>query len=455
MDTPICDFVRRYAGQNALRLHMPGHKGIGALGVEHLDITEIDGADSLYEAEGIIRQSERNASELFGCETLYSTEGSSLCIRAMLYLAMLWGKEQERSPLVLAGRNAHKTFLSAVALLDLDVEWLWPEEGGSYLSCEVKAETLEKLLAGRTQIPTAVYLTTPDYLGNLVDIAPIAEVCRKYNVLLLVDNAHGAYLRFLPESRHPIDLGAHLCCGSAHKTLGVLTGGAYLHLSDDLPARVRAQAKNALALFGSTSPSYLILQSLDTANRTLAEGYRKRLAEFVDCAQGLKERLAARGYVLVGNEPLKLTVCTKPCGYTGEEYAARLLRQNVVCEFADPDFVVLMLTPEIGEEGLMRLENAMCSIEGRSPLRECPPLPCRPECVLSPREAALSVGEAVRAEESVGRVLAAATVGCPPAVPIVVCGERIDGAVLAQFRYYGIKTCTVVKQQGVAFDLKL
>ena len=112
-DTPICDFVRRYAESGTARLHMPGHKGRGALGFEQFDITEIAGADSLYEADGIIAQSEANASLLFGCPTFYSTEGSSQCIRAMLYLALLYGKETGRKPVIAAGRNAHKSFLTA------------------------------------------------------------------------------------------------------------------------------------------------------------------------------------------------------------------------------------------------------------------------------------------------------------------------------------------------------
>lgn len=90
MHTPIADFVRAYASSDTLRLHMPGHKGAEFLGLEKLDITEIRGADSLYEAEGIIARSERNASILFGCPTYYSTEGSSQCIRAMLHLAALY-----------------------------------------------------------------------------------------------------------------------------------------------------------------------------------------------------------------------------------------------------------------------------------------------------------------------------------------------------------------------------
>ena len=154
METPICDFVRAYAESEAIRLHMPGHKGKNLLGLEALDITEIDGADSLYEASGIIQRSEENASRLFGCPTFYSTEGSSQCIQAMLYWAMLHAKEQGKRPVIAAGRNAHKTFLTGAALLDLDVRWLYPK-GGSYLSCDLTPEEVEAVL--EKEAPTAVY----------------------------------------------------------------------------------------------------------------------------------------------------------------------------------------------------------------------------------------------------------------------------------------------------------
>ena len=115
MDTPIYDFAKAYQSAAPARLHMPGHKGRGPLGCEGLDLTEITGADSLFEASGIIAQSEQNASRLFGCPTFYSTEGSSLCIRAMVRLSCLWAELQGRAPLILAARNVHKTFLSAAA----------------------------------------------------------------------------------------------------------------------------------------------------------------------------------------------------------------------------------------------------------------------------------------------------------------------------------------------------
>lgn len=447
MNTPICDFARRYADSGALRLHMPGHKGAPLLGPEPYDLTEIDGADSLYEASGIIRESEENASSLFGCTTLYSTEGSSLCIRAMLYLTVIYARQKGQRPLIAAGRNAHKAFVSAAALLDLEISWLYPEENASYLTCRPDPEKLDAFLARAPEKPAAVYITSPDYLGNTADIEGLARVCHRHGVLLLVDNAHGAYLKFLPRSQHPMDLGADLCCDSAHKTLPVLTGGAYLHLASGLPELFFRQAKNALCLFGSTSPSYLILQSLDRANPYLAEGYRERLAAFTGETGALKGRLIGHGYTLMGDEPLKLTLAAKDYGYSGTALAALLREGGIVCEFADPDFLVLMLTPETGSAGLAMLEKALLSLPCRPALSEKAPDFCRPEKVMSIREASLSPSEIVPVSACAGRVLAAANVGCPPAVPIVVCGERIDEAALHCFAYYGIKDCTVVRKE--------
>ena len=435
--TPICDFLKQYAEKDVLRLHMPGHKGQGKLGVEQYDITEVSGADSLYEAAGIIHQSEQNASALFGCPTYYSAEGSSLAIRAMVYLAMQHAKARGKQPKIAAGRNAHKVFLSAVTLLDVDVAWI---AGDSYLSCKIDAETLEKVI--EAEHPTAVYVTSPDYLGNITDVAALAEVAHRHDCLLLVDNAHGAYLKFLTPSMHPVDLGADLCADSAHKTLPVLTGGAYLHIGAQHPHLVR-QAKTALALFGSTSPSYLIMQSLDAANAVLDGAYRAELAEFVAQYGQMKSRLT--GWGVVGTEPLKLTIETKPRGYYGTEVAQILRAQGIEGEFADPDYVVFMITPEIGKAGLDRLEKALMEIPAKTAILEAPPKFHLPQRALSIRVAAFSESEVIPVAEGLGRILASPTVGCPPAVPVVACGERIDEAALNCFRYYGINTCTVVR----------
>ena len=265
--TPIHDFVKKYIQSGVTRLHMPGHKGSGFLGIEKYDITEIDGADVLYHSGGIIRESEDIASELFGsARTVYSCEGSSLSIRAMLYLALLYGRSIGRKPVILAARNAHKVFMTACALLDFETVWMLPESGSGVVSCVITPKELDKKLSEMEEKPVAVYITSPDYLGFMSDIGGLSEVCKAHGVLLLVDNAHGAYLAFTEKNMHPISLGADMCCDSAHKTLPVLTGGGYLHISENAPTFFKDNAENAMSIFASTSPSYIIMQSIDLAN---------------------------------------------------------------------------------------------------------------------------------------------------------------------------------------------
>ena len=438
MNTPVADFVQRYAKAGTARLHMPGHKGRCFLGCEPWDITEIHGADALYEAEGILAESEQNAAALFGSQrTCYSTEGSSQCIRAMLYLAVA----ASGSHTVVAARNVHRAFVSAAALLDLEIRWLWPEESRSLCGCPISPAQLEETLHSLPEPPAAVYLTSPDYLGGMAEIPALAQVCHQHGTLLLVDNAHGAYLRFLQPSLHPLDLGADLCCDSAHKTLPVLTGGAYLHLSPTAPAQLAPLAKSALGLFGSTSPSYLTLASLDLCNRYLAEGYPQRLAEAVERLAELRERLTAAGWRVEPSDPLRVTVAA-PRGVTGQELAGQLRRQGVECEYADRDFLVLMATPENTPEELAQAAAALGQCLGEA---NPPQLPlARGERACSIRQAAFAPRETVDAAHSLGRVCSLPTVGCPPAIPIAVSGERITPEALALFAYYGIEQVEVL-----------
>ncbi len=444
MRTPIIDFAEKYASSSAKRFHMPGHKGSGILGVEATDITEITGADVLYSAKGIIKESEENAAKLFDTEkTFYSTEGSSLCIRAMLYLLSQSAKEKGKKPLILAARNAHKTFISAAAIMDIDVEWFFG--GEDLLSCTIDLELLENAI--KEYSPTALYITSPDYLGNIADIKKVAELCHRYKVVLAVDNAHGAYLKFLNPSLHPMDLGADICCDSAHKTLPVLTGGAYLHISKNADSIFADMAENALSLFASTSPSYIILQSLDGANKIMSRpGFVGDILKISEMVKALVARLKAAGYNAFLGEPLKLTICARDYGYRGSELAKLLENQNIFPEFADPDFLVLMFSASSTKSEIKALEEVLLSIQRKPKIERILPIFGKASKKISPNKAVNSLCERVSAEKAVGRILATASINCPPAVPILVCGEEITENAIEWFKYYNIKEVFVVKE---------
>jgi len=445
MNTPIADFVRSYASSDVSRLHMPGHKGRAVLGCENLDITEIAGADSLYEADGIIARSEENAAALFGSQkTLYATGGSSQCIRAMLYLLITLRPRKSR-PVILAARNVHKSFIHAAALIGFDVEWLLPEgERTSLCACPVSPAALVKALGSTDTPPAAVYLTSPDYLGGLQDIKSIAKICHDRGVRLAVDNAHGAYLHFCEPPMHPLDLGADICCDSAHKTLPVLTGGAYLHLGSRLPAEFGEKAREALSLFGSTSPSYLTLCSLDLCNAELESGYRAELERTIAGIDGFCTRLQERGWKLTHDEPLKVTVHASLCGLSGHEAARRLRDGGVEMEYTDSDDVVLMISPMNREKDLERVLEAIGEPGGPDVKRMPLPMGAGAQ-VMSIRGAFFASRETVPVREALGRICAVPTVSCPPAIPIAVSGEVITEDAVRLFEYYGAETVEVVR----------
>ena len=442
MDTPILDFLRQYSEHDWVRFHMPGHKGKGMLGCEKWDITEVYGGDALYEADGIIAKSERKAAELFGTQrTCYSTEGSSQCIRAMLYLA-LNNRPKGNSNVIVAARNVHKTFVYAAALLDIEPVWLWPESSSSLCGCPVTPAILKETLNKLDAPPAAVYVTSPDYLGEMADMGNLAKVCHDSGTILLVDNAHGAYLKFLPKSLDPLDLGADMCCDSAHKTLPVLTGGAYLHVAEGAMAAYEAEARHSLAVFGSSSPSYLILQSLDLCADRLDKDYPALIRETARRAAVLSREL---GLAPSEGDPLKLALPAGDFGCTGPELAACLRDWRTAPEYVDAAWVVLMFTPGLDEGAYDTVRRALPL---RRPSERRPQsMPEPGERVLSPREALLSRRVSVPVREAVGRVCAEAAVSCPPAIPIAVCGERISPEAAALMEKLGV--CEVSVAEGL------
>ncbi len=440
MTTPIADFIDRYCADAYVRLHMPGHKGQGA--IESLDITEFYGADALYEPTGIIAQSEHIAASLFGTQTtLYGAEGSSQCVKAMLLHAIL----HRHSNNVIAARNVHSSFLSACALLDLTVTWLVPKDTESLVSCTVTVSDVETAIQ-KNGDAACVFLTSPDYLGQILDIRAIADVCHQYHVPLLVDNAHGAYLAFLREQRHPIRLGADLCCDSAHKTLPTLTGGAYLHRSEAslLP---ESGLRQAMAVFGSTSPSYLILRSLDLTNRFLANDAAARFEGCCEQTERVKKKLEKAGFSVLKSDPLRIVIDCCAYGYTGSQIGRLLAKEKIMCEYADDRFLVLMATPLNSQTDFDAVTAALTSIEPATAIQAAAPPFILPERVCSLRQALFAKTSEVPIESAVGRVAGFFLPHCPPAVAPVVGGERINENTAKLLALYGYDRIPVITDE--------
>ncbi|MBP5305330.1 MAG: amino acid decarboxylase, partial [Lachnospiraceae bacterium] len=357
--TPIIDFLTEYAASGTARLHMPGHKGFAPGCIPkalqemyRYDITEIAGADDLFSPEGIIAESEEIASRIYGAKTFYSCEGSSLAIKAMLYLSLkhFEGKAADKGSfkpaLIVLGKN-HKALYHGAELLNIEVfRAEFPED-------ELSAKIKELQAGGFTVI--GVYVTYPDYFGNITDLRAIKEAIHPFNIPLLVDGAHAAYFKFLKgefakDYPHPIDCGADMVCASAHKTLPALTGAAYLHISDSMQD-VIPLAKHAMDIFGSSSPSYLIMASLDGVNG-VAKDFEKSLEGFCKEVKKLKEDIAELGFDIAKSDPMRITVRKSEC-FNGSDFANILRKHGCEPECFAEDYVILMLSPYNRAEDLI------------------------------------------------------------------------------------------------------
>ncbi|MGI5897268.1 MAG: hypothetical protein ACOX6U_10000 [Oscillospiraceae bacterium] len=432
----LTEFLKQNEATGPARFYMPGHKGRYPLNGSY-DITEITGADSLYHADGVLRETERRFERLYGARTtVLSAGGTTLCIQGML--AAVRQKYGVRR--ILAARNVHVAFLNACTLLDMDVAWVYPRPYDAFgVSGQVSPEQLRAALAREKGIG-AVYITSPDYYGMRSDIAGLAAVCREADVPLLVDNAHGAHLKFLPEDTHPIALGAALCCDGAHKTLPVLTGGALLHAAADFTAE---ELKAAMALFGSTSPSYLIMQSLDACADYLETRARREFAALAARLDGVRARARQKGLFVFDSEPARVALGGVP--EEGTDLAAFLRRQGVEYDYSAGDTAVLMPTPFNSEEEFAMLDAAIEAFcPAPKPPRYEPVSPVMPERVCSLQEAAFAPAEELPVEQCLGRVAAESKITCPPGVAIVAAGERIGADAQKLLKKCGIHRLKVV-----------
>ncbi|WP_444658888.1 aminotransferase class I/II-fold pyridoxal phosphate-dependent enzyme [Caproiciproducens sp. R2] len=427
MPTPLYTALVNHRSLNRASFHTPGHKN-NPLSLPQdlfsLDFTELPDTDSLFEADGPILEAERLAAKLFHAgRTCISAGGCTLCIQAMLRLAAPVGGK------AVCSRVLHRSAVNAMALLDIQPVWALPGEIISAVERNPDAK--------------AVYVTSPNYYGELLDIPAIARACRQADIPLLVDNAHGAHLMFTDPVLHPLALGASMTACSAHKTLNVLTGGAWLHIAD---SRFADGAKDAMALFGSTSPNYAVMASLDLA-RAWLEAHKGEYAALQQRVQKIRLAALEHGLSLPSgpSDPTRITLDTASIGLSGSAAAEIFRGAGVEPEYADGAHVVFIATPFNTESDFARLRDAIELLPARSPLPVTPELPPLPPVKAGLREAVFSAAETVPLENALGRVAAQAACPCPPGVPVVMPGEEITKDVLRFLQGYGFFSIKVLK----------
>jgi arginine decarboxylase len=427
VSAPIYSALQHHIALGRASFHTPGHKGNPAAlpnNLFELDLTELPDTGSLFDGGSPIEEAEMLAASLFGtARTCLSAGGCTLCIQAMLRLAAPHGGK------VICGRNIHRSAVGAMALLGIEPIWAMPEDLISAIDSSNGA--------------SAVYITSPDYYGRLLDIAAISSACRKKNLPLLVDCAHGAHLMFTNPKLHPLLHGASMTADSAHKTLGVLTGGAWLNIADP---RFAKDAKGAMALFGSTSPSFPILASLDLCREWL----EKNSGAFPILQQRVERvrRLAAAHGIPSPQgpvDPTRLTLETAKIGLSGTRAAEYLRRAGIEAEYADRSFVVLIATPFNTEDDFLRLEHAICTLPVGHPLPDIPSLPPIAPAVVSLRDAVLASSSFVPLSQAVGKVAAEIACPCPPGIPVVMPGECITKETAEFLRSYGFLEIKVIQ----------
>lgn len=425
---------------------MPGHKGAAdclaplAAALE-LDITELPDTGSLFDASGPTAQAEELAATAFhSAASFMSTGGCTLCIQAMLRLAVPYGGT------LLCSRTIHRAAINAMALLDIQPVWILPDDSaGPGFAGRITVESVRRAVCENSDVK-AIYLTSPNYFGVLSDIRAIAGIASLAGIPLLVDNAHGAHLGFLKGYESPLVAGAAISADSAHKTLPVLTGGAWLNIGD---TRFVEGARGAMALFGSTSPSYPVMVSLDLCRAWLEEKGTTELERVRRQTAAIKDTLCQYGFSVPTGlcDPLRVAFHGGD-GWSAREAGTVLREHGIEPEYAGPGGLILIPSPFNTPDDFARLFSAMEVMA-----RCCPPdavgtapvAMLLPPAVMTPREAITAISETVAVTSAVGRVAATAACPCPPAIPAIMPGERLTPEVCVILSQYGVHNISVVK----------
>lgn len=451
-ETPLFDALKEYVDRDTLPFHVPGHKkGVGIdkefknfIGENpfKIDVTVFKLVDSLHHPTGPIKKAQELVADAYESHaSFFSIHGTSGAIQAMILAVVNDGDK------IIVPRNVHKSVTSGIILSGAVPVFMEPEIDKKLgIAHGVTPETVEKTLKENPDAK-AVLIINPTYYGVATDIKKIADIVHSYDIPLIVDEAHGPHLAFsekLPMSA--LKAGADICAQSTHKIIGSLTQGSLLHVKSKYVDPKRVQ--QILNLMQTTSPSYIIMASLDCARRQIALEGKDLLQKTIELCKYTRDEInKIPGFYCFGEEvlekpgsysfdPTKLTISSRELGITGFELDM-ILADKYHIQMELSDFYNVLAVGSFGDtkEGMDRLLSALKEISNdyygkKEPVQDFLDIPAIPTKILNPREAFYSDKISIPLNESIGKISGEFLLAYPPGIPVLCPGEEITQEVV-------------------------
>lgn len=463
----LYDQLTSYDKEDYYPMHMPGHKRntnlMQMVNPYSIDITEIEGFDNLHQAEGILKQLSERLSTIYGAKKSFPlVNGSTAGILAGISASVNHGDT------VLLARNSHKSVYHATVLMGLKPVYIYPQKIRELpVNGGITPGEIEEALINNKDIKLVI-ITSPTYEGVVSDIRAIADMVHNHGALLLVDEAHGAHFGFhdkLPKSA--VSLGADIVIQSLHKTLPSFTQTAVLHLNKP---ELTKKVEQYLAIYQSSSPSYLLMAGIDRCislleenGRELFTSYLSLLEEFYSSMKELKmlklmKPTIVGAYGVYELDPSKITVSVRNSTITGHQLQ-KILREkyHIIMEMEAPEYVLGMTSICDTREGFERLAGALLQIDHElaasvgkdNTLTE---EISKPTQILTPHEAVQLKTERIKLCDSEGRISAVFISMFPPGSPLLVPGERIDMEMVDYITWVRQEEITITGLDGEGKD---
>lgn len=458
--TPLFDAIMDYVNLKPAYFRIPGHRferGISSRwkdvvgdNIFKFDLTETPMTDDLHNPEGAIKEAQNLAREVFNAEHSYFLVNGTTCGNEAMIITTAFAGQKVAIP-----RNAHKSALMGLIIGGAEPVYLAPELSKEWgIQGGISPESVEKMFRENPDCK-GVMVVSPTYYGICSDLRSIAKICHEHNAVLMVDEAHGAHMYFsdqLPDGA--LVQGADMCAQSIHKVTGSLTQSSMLHVNSKLVDIDRLEA--TLHIVQSTSPSYLLMTSLDVARYELAVNGREMISNAVNLSDYAREEInKIDGIICVGEDltgaagvkeldTTRLIISARKLGLTGFKLKAMLFENyGVDLELSDYINVLAIVTFANTKEDIDRLIDALKDIaqknKGGKEIENEIFLPEVPPRVLTPREAYFSVKRDIPWKEARGKVAGEMIAPYPPGIPVIYQGEIVTDQVWEYIENYRVR----------------